>query len=101
VLGAATGDHRLHTECADETTVLVVVAAAAAEHHVRAATGPAALAPHRRDGLEQRDQLGDVVAVAAGQCGGERDAGGVGDQVMLAARSTPVDRASLGRGSPF
>lgn len=31
-----------------------------------AAQGLAALAADRRDGLDQRDQLGDVIAVAAG-----------------------------------
>ncbi|MFG2369644.1 transposase [Streptomyces mirabilis] len=41
-------------------------------HHVRAASGPAALAPHRRHGLEQRDQLSvppprSVESVIAGE----------------------------------
>jgi hypothetical protein len=48
-----------------------------------------------------RSQLGDVVAVAAGQGGGERDAGGVGDQVTFAARPAPIDGASSGLGPPF
>jgi hypothetical protein len=33
--------------------------------------------------IEQRQQLGDVVAVAAGQCDGQRDAGRVDQQVVL------------------
>jgi hypothetical protein len=78
-----------------------VVVAAVAQHHVRAAPGPASLAPHRRYRLKQWDQLGDVVAVAAGQGGGERDAGGVGDQVMFAARPASIDGASSGLGSPL
>jgi hypothetical protein len=45
----------------------------------RAADGP----PHRRDGVDERDQLGDVVAVAAGEREGERDAGLVDNQVVL------------------
>jgi hypothetical protein len=48
-----------------------------------------------------RSQLGDVVAVAAGQGGGERGAGGVGDQVTFAARPAPIDGASSGLGPPF
>ena len=42
--------------------------------------------------VEQRQQLGDVVAVAAGQRDGERDAGGVDEQVVLGARAGTIDR---------
>ncbi|GGR10569.1 hypothetical protein GCM10010219_14080 [Streptomyces netropsis] len=55
------------------------VIAAVAQRRVRAAPGPASLAPHRRHSFEQRDGPGDIVAVAAGQGGGERDASGVGE----------------------
>lgn len=67
MFGAASSDQRLHAERADEAAVLVVVVAAVAEHDVGAAPGAAALAPHGRHGLEQRDELGDVVAVATGE----------------------------------
>jgi hypothetical protein len=40
-------------------------------------------------------------AVAAGEGCGERDAGGAGDQVMLTARSAPVDGASSSLGAPL
>ncbi len=99
--GAAAGDQRLHAEPPDQAAVLVVVVAAVAEHDVGAAAGPAAFTPHGRHGLEEWDQLGDVVAVAAGECGGERDAGGVGDQVVFAAGSAPVNRTSSRLGAPF
>jgi hypothetical protein len=43
--------------------------------------GPAAwaadLAAHGRDALDQRDELGDIVAVAAGDRPGQRDPGRV------------------------
>jgi hypothetical protein len=100
VLGAPAGDDRLHAEIPDQAAVPVVVVAAVAQHHVRASPWPASLAPHRRYRLKQWDQPGDVVALAAGQGGGERDAGGVGDQVMFAARPAPIDGASSGLGSP-
>lgn len=61
-------------------------------HGVRAVAWPAALAPYWLHRLEQRNELGDLVAVAAGQAGGERDAVGVGDQVVPAARPAPVNR---------
>lgn len=74
----STDDQRLHTEVTDEAAVLVVVIATVAPHHIGAAPGPASFAAHRRHGLEQWDQLGDAVAVAAGQGDGERHTGGVG-----------------------
>ncbi len=101
VPGAAAGDQWLHAKVPDQAAVLVVVVAAVREDHVGAAPGPAALAPHWWHCLKQRDQPGDVVAVAAGQDGDERDAGGVGEQVVLAAGPAPVDRASSGLGAPF
>ncbi len=101
VRGAAAGDQRLHAEIPDQAAVLVVVVAAVTEHDVRTAPGPAALATHGRYGLEQWNELGDVVAVPAGQGGGKRDAGGIGDQMMLAARPAPVDRASSRLGPPL
>lgn len=101
VLHAAAGDQRFHAEVPDQAAVLVVVVTAVTEHDVGAAPGLAALAPNGRYCLEQWNELGDVIAVAAGQGDGERDAGGVGDQVVLAARPSPIDRASSRLGSPF
>ncbi|GLW59583.1 hypothetical protein Kpho01_75930 [Kitasatospora phosalacinea] len=40
--------------------------------------------------------MGDVVAVAAGQCDGERGTVPVDDQVVFAARPAPVDRRGSG-----
>lgn len=54
----------------------------------------AALAADRRDGLDQRDQLGDVVAVAAGGDCREREAVRLDDQVVLAAGLAPVRRGT-------
>ncbi len=82
-----------------QAPVLVVVVAAVTQHYVRAASWTASLSAYRRHGLEEWDQLGDVVAVAAGQGDGKRDAGGVGDQVVFAAGSAPVDGASSGGSS--
>lgn len=64
VLHAAAGDQRFHAE--DQAAVLVVVVTAVTEHDVGAAPGPAALAPNGRSCLEQWNELGDVIAVAAG-----------------------------------
>ncbi len=68
---------------------------------VGATTGTAASNSHRRDRLNQRHQLGDVVAVAAGQRHRQRDAVRLGDQVVFRAGSGTVDRARPGFGPPF
>ncbi|GAA2425047.1 hypothetical protein GCM10010255_78520 [Streptomyces coeruleofuscus] len=54
-----------------------MIVATVRQHHIRAAPGPTALAPHERHGLEQWDQLGDIVAVTYAQDDGKRDPGGV------------------------
>lgn len=79
VFSTTSRDQWLHAERADEAAVLVVAVAAVTEHDVGAATRSATLAPHRRHCLEQRDELGNVVAVATGEADGERDASGVRD----------------------
>jgi hypothetical protein len=69
-----------------------VVVAAVGEQHPGAAAGSAPPSADRRDGVDQRDQLSDVVAVAAGQGDSERKATGVADQVVLGAGAAAVDR---------
>src|SRR4029077_2777600 len=59
------------------------------------------LAAHRRDAIDERDQLGGVVAVAAGDGQGEWDPRRVYEQVMLGAVSGPINRARARRGAPF
>jgi hypothetical protein len=83
VFGSTSRNHGLHASSPELAAVLVVVIAAVGEHPVGASTGTAAFSPDRTDGVEQRQQLGDVVAVAAGQCDGQRNAGGVADQMVL------------------
>jgi hypothetical protein len=65
--------------------VLVEVIAAIGKHDAGLGPGAAGLAGDRASAelVQQRDELGDVVAVAAGQGHGQRDAGGVDDQVVL------------------
>jgi hypothetical protein len=77
MLGAASGDDWLHAWVEGETAVLVVVVAAVGEHGVRAASRSAAFATYGRNCFQQWDELRDVVAVAASQCRGKRDADGV------------------------
>ena len=86
---------------ADLGAVLVVVVGAVGEHPLRPLAGPAAAAADRRDRLDQRHELGDIVAVAAGQRHRQRDAVRLGDQVVLGARPGTVDRARARFGPPF
>ncbi|GHB38685.1 hypothetical protein GCM10010347_05200 [Streptomyces cirratus] len=48
--------------------------------------------PNRWDGIQQRQELGDVVSVAARERNGERGSLSVDDQVVLGARTGAVDR---------
>ena len=78
-----------------------MVVAAIGDHPVGPSAWPADEAGDSRHALEQRDQLGDVVAVTAGQRPGEREPCGVDEDVVLRARPAPVDRARTGLGVPF
>lgn len=66
MLGLAFGDDRCDPARAQLAAVRVGVVAAVGEQGVRSATRSAALASHERDRLEQRQQLGDVIAVGGG-----------------------------------
>jgi len=50
--------------------------------------------------LEQRNQLRDVVAVAAGERDDERDARGVDEQVVLGTGAATIDRGGPGQEPP-
>ena len=101
VLGVAMGDLRCHASESQLAAVLVVVVASVGEHTVRPFARPADLAAHRRDALDERDKLRDVVAVAAGDAPGKRDPGRVYEKVMLGAVSGSINRARARRGAPF
>jgi hypothetical protein len=66
----------------------------------RSSAWASALPALGRDRLDERQELGDVVAVGAREQAGERDAVSVGDQVALAAGSAAVDGARSGLSAP-
>ena len=76
------------------------VVAAVGKECIRSAPWSSAFAAYGRDRLDEREQLGDVVAVGGGEQAGERDAVGVGDQVVLAAGATAIDGVGAGLGAP-
>jgi hypothetical protein len=60
-----------------------VIVAPIALNDTRLRKWPAALAADRRDSVNQRVKLGDIVAVCAGEDYRERDALRFGDEVVL------------------
>lgn len=79
----------------------VVVIGAVGVQAVGSLAWAPSFASYRWDGFDQREQLGDVVTVAAGQCDGKRDARAVGDEVVFRAGLGAVDRARAGCGPPL
>lgn len=82
---AAAGDDRCDAKRSQEPPVLVVVIAPVGQQPVGLLARAATLAFHwpAVQILEQRDQLGDVVAVATGEGDRQRDATGVDEQMVL------------------
>lgn len=85
VLDSAAGDDGLDAPRPEQPAVLVVVIAAIGQDEIGLLAGPAGLASDRPgvQVIQQRDELGDVVAVGARQRDGERDAGRVDEEVVL------------------
>jgi hypothetical protein len=101
VLGLTVSDERLDAAFPNEPAVLVVVVAAVGDQRPRSAPRPANPAADGRHAVEQFEELGDVVAVAAGERPGQRYPAAVYEQVVLAAATAPVDRTRSCLGAPF
>ena len=70
--------------------VLVMVVAAVGLDHGGLGQRSATFAADRRNGLDQRQELGDVVPVGAGQDERKRDALRFGNEVVLGAGASAV-----------
>lgn len=83
--GAAAGDHWLDPSGPQHPSILVVVIATIGQQQVGLAPGASTLAGDRprMKIFKQRQQLGDVVAVATGQRDSEWDTTRVNQQMML------------------
>ncbi len=101
VLGLAACDLGLDPPAAEFAPVLVVVVAAIGADPIRSPPRPADLSADGRDTVDERDQLGDVVAVAARDREGERDPARVDQEMVLGAVSGSINRARARRGAPF
>jgi hypothetical protein len=101
VFGAFAGQVRRDAEVFEGCAVRVGVVGAVGVDGVGAVFRSAAFAAHGWDGVDQVEELGDVVAVAAGEQDREWDARAVGDDVVFRAGLGAVDRARAGFGPPF
>jgi hypothetical protein len=79
----AVGDQRRDAAIAERLPEPVRVVAAVAEHKGGPPTRASGTASHCRHAVEQRQELGDVVVVAARQRPGQRCPVGVRQEVML------------------
>jgi len=79
----AVGEQGRDPALAERLAVGVGAVAAVAEQRLGSPPWPAGPTGDRGDAVEQRQQLGDVVAVAAGQCPGQGCSVRVGQEVML------------------
>ena len=101
VLGLAASDLRCDATPPELAAMAVVVVTAIGAEAFGPAARPTNLAAHRRDTVDQRDQLGAVMAVAAGDRPGKRDPRRVYEKVMLGAVSGSINRARARLGAPF
>ncbi len=101
VRGLATRDLRGDAASAELAPVFVVVVAAVGGDALGTSPRPARLAAYGRDPLDQRNQLGDVVAVATGDRPGERDPARIDQEMLLGAVPGSINRARARLGAPF
>src|SRR5256885_1154189 len=84
-VATAAGDARADALGAARPAVLVVVVGPVGVQLVGSPAWPATPAAHRWNLVDQRQELRDVVAVATGQRHSQRDAGALGQDVVLGA----------------
>ena len=101
VLGRAAGDHGFDPAPTQFAAMSSGVVAAIGDELVGATARPADSAAHVRHLVDQREQLGNVVAVAAGEREGERETALIDDQVVFGAQPSTVNRARARLGAPF
>ena len=99
--GLASRDLWLDPTLAGLAAVVAGVVGAVGGQPVRPAAWPADTSAYWWYAVDERDQLGDVVAVTARERPGERDPGRVDQEVVLGAVSGPVNRARARLGAPF
>lgn len=97
MLGATPGQMRLNAAASQLVTMGFAVVSAVGVEGPGATTRASDLASHRRDGINERNQLRHIMTVGGGDGGGQRRAAPVGQHMMFGAVFTAVD----GAGSRF
>jgi hypothetical protein len=99
VLLAAPCDHGLNVAPPELATVLVVVVTAIGDCAIRALPEPITLARDRTNPVDERQQLGDVVAVGAGErcCQGMRGRRGSDGALSRCAHAQPARAGKASR----
>ena len=101
VAALASGDAVSDAALAQKAAVLVVVVAAVGDDAVWSPPRSADAAAHGRHPVEQREQLGDVIAVAGRKRPGQRQPAAVYEEMLLAAAPAAVDGAGTRLRAPF
>lgn len=90
VLGASPGDEGLHAAVTQFATMRLGIVAAVGVERARPSPGSARRPAHRGHGVNEADELRDVVTVRRRQARGQGDAAAVDEEVMLAARTRAI-----------
>jgi hypothetical protein len=101
VRGLAARDAVLDAALAQQPAMGVGVIAAVGDQQRGTLAGSSGTPADARDAIEQREQLGDVVAVGAGHRPAERQPDGVDDQMVFRAQPPTIDRARARLRAPF
>lgn len=97
----AAGDAVCDAALAQQAPVLVMVIATVGDDQRGAVPRPAGAPGDVRDAIQERQQLGHVVAVAGRGGPRQGQAASVHDQVVLGPAPPAIDRARARRGAPF
>ncbi len=102
MLGPASGDDGCDATGSQQASVGVEVIAAIGQDSVGSAAGPSAPTPDRSgmQVIQQRDQLGDVVAIAGRERDGKGDTRPIDQQMVLGAHPGAINRRWPGQEPP-
>src|SRR5438128_1735908 len=93
MLGSAMREVRSNSSLAHLGSMRLRVVGSVAVDRVRPPSRAAWLTCDRRDCVDQGNELGDVVTVRSRERDRERNAPSVRDEMVLASRTAPIDRA--------
>lgn len=101
VCGPAMGEHGLNVPLSQLGLVRLRVVRAVALDARRAEARAPAFALERRDGVDEREELGDVVSIRTSERDHQREALRFGEDMVLAARPRAIRRIGTRLGPPF